>query len=912
MKNKLLLILLVLFFTPTLSTAAVTRTLEIEFAFTSPDILDTQLLGYRLYKEGQQACETSDPIVSTISCDILSEDGTFNFSLTAYYANGTESPQSPSFSFTIGSAPVTLPPDPVVDPIVTPPPNTTGSNTITYSWDNNSLIASLTGFKMYMNDTLLCETQDLNATSFSCNADLINSPMAFSITTFDSIGTESLKSNILLLDPADYPDIIQTPEPLRAVINPTPANGEIPLNASFSGIESTGDIASYNWEFGDGTTSTGYLAYHTYSISATYTATLQVVDQIEATHQVSTTITALPSTVVPQPPTAVFSSSTADGNAPNVVDFDGTSSTTTNPPIVYSWNFGDGTTGSGQTTQHTYTNDGTFTVSLEVTDDKGLTNSVDTPIIIIGTVEPNVKPTALISTHLPGGDAPITISFDGSKSSDPDGTITGYSWNFGDGSTPGSGQTTQHTYTYEGIYTVSLLVTDDKGDTATATSQVACNVTLPALELNIEVGEVSIDHNWVRVLFENSFSQPIVVAGPPSSDDVEPVLIRIRNIDQQGFEVRLQEWDYQDGSHAPETFSYIAMEKGTFTLDNGAKIESGIFTGSNRSNPVNLQQTYGLNPIILTQIITENSAKAVTGRLSNINTISFDYLLQEEQLTAKKHPTESVNYIAIEPGKGEIANLLYEADITSDSVTQDWSDLTFLTEFPDLPFFIAGMQTKDGTDPATVRNQSMSQLAIQIKIEEEQSKDTEIDHTTEVVGYIAIGSKTAATEPPATPTSAEKKFTFTWDYGDTQNVSAFRFYLNGSLLSESTNPDEREITCYAPLLNETMVFTMTALFLDGTEGMPSNLLTLNPADYPELFGIRLVTFNWEYDDSLESSINGFRIYNNEQLVCETTDPTARQISCKTATQFTVNNFSIVAIELSGTETISSNDIQYNP
>ncbi len=150
MKNKLLIILLVILFTPTISTAAVTRTLEIGFAFTTPDSLDTQLLGYRLYKDAQQedrqACETSAPTVSTISCDILTEDGTFNFSL-AYYANGTESPQSPSFPFTIGSTPVTLPPDPVGDPIVTAPPDTKGSKTITYSWDNNSLITGLTGYK---------------------------------------------------------------------------------------------------------------------------------------------------------------------------------------------------------------------------------------------------------------------------------------------------------------------------------------------------------------------------------------------------------------------------------------------------------------------------------------------------------------------------------------------------------------------------------------------------------------------------------------------------------------------------------------------------------------------------------------------------------------------------------------------
>jgi len=885
-------------------------TLEVEFAFTAPNTAEQQLLGYRLYQQGAKVCETNTPGVSTITCDIPTVAGTFDFTLAAYYSNGTESPHSPSFPFTIGSTssdPATPPADPIGSV-----PAPTGSKTINYSWATNSSAADLTGYRMYMNDTLLCETTAVNATSLSCNADLIDAPMAFSVATLDSNGIESAKSNILLLNPADFPDILPAPVPLLAVIKPTPASGEVPLNVSFAGTDSTGDIKSYTWEFGDGSTTTGPVASHTYSVSGIYTAILHIADQNGATQQVSTTITALPSTALPQPPTAVLSSTTAAGNAPLIVTFDGTASTTLNPPIVkYSWTFGDGSQATGEKASHIFTTAGTYHTELTVEDSKGLTNSIDTPIIVQGTVAPNQKPIAVIATNPPGGDAPITISFDGSKSSDIDGSITGYSWNFGDGAT-GPGQVTQHTYTTEGTYTVSLTVTDDKGETAITTTKITCNTTLPALDLNIEVGEVSINQNWVKVLFANSFSQPIVVAGPPTSNDTEPVLVRIRNINKEGFEVRLQEWNYQDGSHAPESFSYIVMEKGKYTLDNGAKVEAGSFTGSTQSAKVTLQQTYGSTPIILSQIITENEADAVTGRISNVIPSSFSYKLQEQESTITSHATETIGYIAWEPGKGEIGTMIYEAGTTTDSVTQSWMDITFQTAFPNMPLFIAGMQTTDGGDTAAVRSQNMSQTATQIKIEEEQSKDAEISHTTEIVGYLAIGSKTTATETPTTPASSDKKFTFTWDYGDTQNVSGFRFYLNGSQICATTNPDDRQVTCYAALLNDTMVFTMTAVFLDGTEGTPSNLLTLNPADYPELFGIRLVTLSWEYDDSKEKTISGFRIYNNAQLICETADPIARQISCKTATQDTVNNFTIVAIELSGTETSPSNDIQYNP
>jgi PKD repeat protein len=59
--------------------------------------------------------------------------------------------------------------------------------------------------------------------------------------------------------------------------------------------------------------------------------------------------------------------------------------------------------------------------------------------------------------------------FDGSRSRDPSGTITGYSWDFGDGSTPGTGVTPQHTYANAGTYAVKLTVTSNAGKTGTAT-----------------------------------------------------------------------------------------------------------------------------------------------------------------------------------------------------------------------------------------------------------------------------------------------------------------------------------------------------------------------------------------------------------------------------------------------------------
>ena len=609
------------------------RNLEVEFSFTDPNNPSKQLIGYKLYKEGQEVCVTNNPGTTRINCDLLTEDGTFYFNLTALYADNTESPQSPSFPFTIDS----------------------------------------------------------------------DTPVG--------------------------------PAPLQAVISTPQAAGEIPFNVSFSATDSTGDIVTYSWDFGDGTNNTGPNSSHTYSVSGTYTAILSVVDQDGAVNQATKTITAQPNTSSPEPPTAVISSSSAIGDAPLVVSFDGSSSTTPYSPIVsYSWNFGDGSEATGKTTSHSFTAAGTYHTQLTVADSQGLSDTVSTPIVVIEIV-PNEQPTAVITADAPSTDAPLTFSFNGSQSFDPDGSITQYSWNFGDGTT-GSGQTALHTYTSEGSYTVSLEVTDNAGETSIASTEIVCDInTIP-----IEVGELSIDNNWVTVTFETTFSQPVVIAGPPASTDAEPVLVRIRNINETSFEIRLQEWDYQDGTHTAETISYMVIEQGIYTLDNGSKIEAASFTGSSSYTSVSLQQTYDFTPVILTQVVTENEIDAVTGRINNINQYSFDFKLQEMETTKTAHIPETIGYIAWEPGKGEVSGLLYEAGMTAKSVKHRWYDLSFETEFPELPFFIAEMQTCAGGDTATVRSQNMTMTAIEVKIEEEQSRDSEVNHTKEVVGYFTIGA----------------------------------------------------------------------------------------------------------------------------------------------------------------------------
>jgi hypothetical protein len=75
--------------------------------------------------------------------------------------------------------------------------------------------------------------------------------------------------------------------------------------------------------------------------------------------------------------------------------------------------------------------------------------------------------------------------------------------------------------------------------------------------------------------------------------------------------------------------------------------------------------------------------------------------------------------------------------------------------------------------------------------------------------------------------------------------------------------------------------------------------------------MKKVTFSWDFDTTQESTITGFRIYNSDQVICESANPSDRQITCETE-MATNNVFKVVGVEQTGSETSPSNSLEYIP
>jgi PKD repeat protein len=227
----------------------------------------------------------------------------------------------------------------------------------------------------------------------------------------------------------------------------------------------SGEIVSYRWDFGDGTTGSNNTITHTYTAAGTYGVTLTVTDSTGATATRSTTFTAnVPPTVSIVAPAAgsVFSAPTTVTISVTANDADGAIASVQ----VYSESLLTGATLIGTATSAPYTITwtavpaGSYTLTALATDDVGWSS-------MSGGVSISIVPAPVASfTYSCSG---LTCGFNASWSQ---GALTSYVWSFGDGSTA-SGLEPTHAYSTGGTYTATLTVTDSRGVTASATRSVA-------------------------------------------------------------------------------------------------------------------------------------------------------------------------------------------------------------------------------------------------------------------------------------------------------------------------------------------------------------------------------------------------------------------------------------------------------
>ncbi len=277
-----------------------------------------------------------------------------------------------------------------------------------------------------------------------------------------------------------------------------------------------GLIDTYRWDMGDGTILEGANVSHSFQNSGVYRVMLSVVDDSGVSNdtardwmQVAVNSPPKPVIQIPPRPVSVSEAAILDGSL--TTDDDG-------QILSYLWDFGDGAIGEGPIVNYAWTQPGVYRVVLTVTDDSGTASAQQTTamdIVIDDAPVADAGPDQFVTAS--------DVTFNGAGSSDSDGTITSYEWDFGDGNF-GTGQEVTHAYARSGVYEVALIVRDDSGAPL----------------------------NWNRdttVLTINTV--PIADAGPPQTvaPGEEFILSGRASVDPDG-SISDYLWTYPDGSTA--------------------------------------------------------------------------------------------------------------------------------------------------------------------------------------------------------------------------------------------------------------------------------------------------------------------------------------------------------------------------
>ena len=265
---------------------------------------------------------------------------------------------------------------------------------------------------------------------------------------------------------------ISRPPPLSTSFTLFPSSPIINAPVTFTATTTRGTFPyTMNWNFGDGATGTGAITTHTYTTAQSFTVTETATDSSSPSQTATSSKTV---TISRSPPLSTSFTFLPSGPVINLpVTFTATTTGGT-VPYAISWSFGDGATGIGAITTHTYTTAQSFTVTETATDSSSPSQIAASSQTL--TVYSTVPPLSTGFTVLPSNP---TVNLPAAFTATMVGGTTPYTvnWDFGDGATA-TGATASHTFTGAQSFTITETVTDSSSLTQTATSSRTVTVTV--------------------------------------------------------------------------------------------------------------------------------------------------------------------------------------------------------------------------------------------------------------------------------------------------------------------------------------------------------------------------------------------------------------------------------------------------
>jgi hypothetical protein len=260
----------------------------------------------------------------------------------------------------------------------------------------------------------------------------------------------------------------------------------------------------------------------------------------------------------------------------------------------------------------------------------------------------------------------------------------------------------------------------------------------PTADAPMEWGLIrGIDHNWQTLPFAKTYSDPVLVAKPASSNGGDPGVIRLRNVAATAAELHFQEWGYLDGSHTREDVFYLVSEAGEHSLG-GLRVEAASLASNRLGRAgqwrgISFNPHFAGDPVVLASVMTFYGGDTVTTRIRNLDFSGFDLAMDEQESKADGHVNEILAWIAIRTGTGTTAEGR-KVEAFFDAINHVPTPVPYTSTTHLYPTVMGAVDSTLGADPVSLRYLNPTSTEIELKLTEEQSNDSETDHVREDVG----------------------------------------------------------------------------------------------------------------------------------------------------------------------------------
>lgn len=289
---------------------------------------------------------------------------------------------------------------------------------------------------------------------------------------------------------------------------------------------------------------------------------------------------------------------------------------------------------------------------------------------------------------------------------------------------------------------------------------------------HMEVGTATATTSWSTITLTNTYTKPVVIAAIVGKNNPNsPVSTRVKSAAGNSFQLRL---DFPTDNFAPkttnsETVNYMVVEAGVWTMgDTHIKVEANIVPNVatvncfkcgtwNKGTQKAYTNGYTANPMVLHQVMSENSSSWISSFISNSTdytsppgTNGFRISLNGADVT-KTHAAEDIGYVVIETEKTDSSGgTKFETDTTS-NVVRSYDDARYTEAFDQAytttPIILVSQNSMRGTEGAwgMIDSAGTSKTTLSMYVDEDQTADTERSHQGEYFSYTAFAQASSFT-----------------------------------------------------------------------------------------------------------------------------------------------------------------------